>query len=195
MIRHIDDRLLNFGPYQLNLIFRLEHHLGASTFLCLFPCRVPDLDFDRAGVALFSVGRHIGEQDAFLAMALHWLRALERLLAPALQPAVQVIGPIVGGQFIGLAVETGDPRITYPVGNPSYGLAEERRFGIWLYGGIPQHDVVARDLELLDDGPGGQERHPGFRRHDFVWLDLDPVRWHWRESSRQEILLYDLLQV
>lgn len=167
MIRHIDSSLLS--PLdKLGLVLHRQHRLPLGRLAS----RVHDARLHGARepfVAIFTTNLEDDALPAFFDVVLrgqpwdvlpdaHGRGPLPDLLAPSFGAAVQVVGPVIGAEFVRLPVVQGDDRVLDAVGHAADGGAEVGRIVRFVggLGGEALHDVGPRDVEGLEDGAEGE---------------------------------------
>lgn len=180
VVRHVDNRLIG-TPNQLGLVLHRQHnHL--LPLLRLLPHRVHNTRLHRPGKSLIAIGAHQAKLDALPTLDwplnpgnlphTHRDRPVPDLLAPPDHAAVQVVGPVVGGQGVLLAVDLVEAGAADAVGHAPDRLAKVGRVVALVLRllGEALHDVKAADAELLDDRAEGQEGYGGVGHCGGLWV-------------------------
>lgn len=149
-----DDGFVAFVADERDLVFDFQHRLPV-----FHTRRVPHFALHRPRVAFLHVLTHVAKLNPLLAVPVYRLRPFEILLAPSLRSSMQAIGSVVGSESVGLAVQIVQRRVSNAVRRAADRLAEigcvvrlvKGRFG------ESDDDVVACDVEFLDEGALGEE--------------------------------------
>lgn len=158
MVGNVDRRLLALIAHKLDLVLGRQHRLGTVRPDIVLAGDIPDADLDGARIALLAVLAEVLEEQGVPAPALDGVGPVEDALPPAVDAAVQRVGAVVLRQRVVLAVEM-HRRVLDAVGDAADRGAEVRGVvvDVELLRGKAEHDVVAADAELLDDGAEGEK--------------------------------------
>lgn len=192
VVRHVDHRLLcaasqgrlvlhpqhrNFLSALILLASRVHHarlHCSREPLIAILTRQLEPHTL--ASLVKFSLlpARHD------LLLHAHRRRTLPHAFAPALRPAVQVVGPIVGGELVGLVVE----RINLGIGEAVRNTTDRGTKVCAVVGFVvglrskALHNVVPCDGERLEDRAQGEEGDLVGGHGDVYGLDS---RWGWKE--------------
>lgn len=166
MVRHVNDRLV-CAVHECSLVLHAQH----SGALVVLAGSVDNRRVNSTREPLIAIRRVDAELDALAALlelakprrglvpGADGLGAIPDLLAPSLLAAMQVVGPVVGLQLVGLTVEG-----VYRGGRDAVGDAADGGAKVWavvrlvvLLRGEALHDVDAADVQGLEDRAEGEE--------------------------------------
>ena len=120
----------------------------------LFAAGVEDLEVDGAGESGLEVRGPVGVEEGVVAVAAHPGGALEVATAPAATATVEGVGGVVGFELVAATVEVLDDAVLDAVGDATDGGTEPGGVvsGVEVFIGEPKDEVLAVDVEFLDDG-------------------------------------------
>lgn len=158
MVGEIDDRLFTLLADEFHLVLGRQDSLGRAA-LFLLAGRIPNADLDRPGISLLGILTQILEEQSIATVVLDGMRAIKHPLPPTLLAAVQGIGAIILQELIFTPIEVLNDTILDAIRDTADGGSKVRGVvvDIVVLRGEAEHDVLAADAELLDDGAQGQE--------------------------------------